>query len=115
MGHFGRIYSIADLPPDKTMLGYIKEAVRLNEEGIKVPKLKPKAKKELVVPDYFTSALRKNKKALATFDNFTYSHKKEYLEWITEAKREETRTQRLETAVAWLAQGKPRNWKYMNC
>ena len=115
MGHFGRIYSIADLPPDKTMLGYIKEAVRLNEEGIKVPKPKPKAKKELVVPDYFTSALRKNKKALATFDNFTYSHKKEYLEWITEAKREETRTQRLETAVAWLAQGKPRNWKYMNC
>ena len=59
--------------------------------------------------------MKKNKKALNTFESFSYSHKKEYVEWVTEAKRDETRAQRLETTIAWLAEGKPRNWKYMNC
>jgi uncharacterized protein YdeI (YjbR/CyaY-like superfamily) len=57
--------------------------------------------------------LRKNKKAAVTFNGFSHTNKKEYLEWITEAKREETRSKRLQTAVAWMAQGKPRNWKYL--
>jgi uncharacterized protein YdeI (YjbR/CyaY-like superfamily) len=116
MGQLGRITSLSDLPPDKVLLDYIKEAIRLNEEGIKVPRPKrSSAKKELVIPDYFSAALKKNRKALETFDNFSYSHKKEYVEWVTEAKRDETRAQRLETTVAWLAQGKSRNWKYANC
>jgi len=116
MGQFGRITRLADLPADKVMLGYIKEAVRLHDAGIKPPpRLKSKEKKELRVPDSLSSALKKNKQAQATFDQFSYSNKKEYVEWITEAKRDETRDKRIETAIAWLAQGKPRNWKYMNC
>ena len=110
-----RITNVSELPPDKVLLGYIKEAVRLNEEGIKIPKPKSKAKKDLVVPNDLISALKKNKKALSTFDDFSYSHKKEYVEWITEAKREETRSQRLAAAVAWMAEGKARNWKYERC
>ena len=116
MGQFGRITSLADLPGDKILMGYIKKAAELNDIGVKKPApLKPKGKKELVVPDYFLAALKKSKKALATFQAFNYSHKKEYVEWITEAKREETRAQRLKTALEWLAQGKARNWKYANC
>ena len=116
MGQFGRITSLADLPKDDVLMGYITEAKRLNAEGIKRPTAsKPKVKKELVVPPYFVTALRKKKMALTTFENFSYSHQKEYVEWITDAKTEETRNRRLETAVAWLAEGKPRNWKYMNC
>ncbi len=115
MGQLGRITSLADLPSDNVLLDYIKEAVRLNEEGIKVSRPKRSAaKKELVVPDYF-SALKRNKKAFEAFENFSYSHKKEYVQWVTEAKRDETRAQRLETSITWLAQGKARNWKYMNC
>lgn len=116
MGQFGKISALADLPSDKKMLGYIKEAKRLNDEGIKKPE-KPKAKgpKELVVPTELTAELKNNKKALATFESFSYSHKKEYVEWITEAKREETKAQRLATTMAWLSEGKPRNWKYANC
>jgi uncharacterized protein YdeI (YjbR/CyaY-like superfamily) len=115
MGQFGKMMSLADLPKESVLLRYIKEAVRLNDEGIKLPP-KPKAKpKELVIPDYFSTAIKRNKKATATFEGFSYSHKKEYVQWITEAKREETRQQRLDTAVAWLAEGKARNWKYMNC
>ena len=72
-------------------------------------------KKELVVPDYFQSVLKKNKKARTTFEAFSYSHQKEYVEWITEAKREETRAARIKTALKWLAQGKARNWKYEHC
>jgi len=116
MGQFGRIASLADLPNDQTIIGYLEQAVRLNEAGIKVPaRSRPKKKQKLVVPDYFVSALRKNQQALATFENFSYSHKKEYVEWITEAKREETRNKRIETALAWLAQGKGRHWKYEQC
>ncbi len=69
----------------------------------------------MTVPDYLTAALKKNKKALAAFEAFSYSHKKEYVEWITEAKREETRQKRIETMLIWLAEGKSRNWKYEMC
>ncbi len=116
MGQFGRFTSLSDLPKDSVLIGYIKRAARLNDEGVKAPsRSKPKERKPLVVPSFFRSALKKNKKALATFENFSYSHKKEYVEWLTEAKTEETRTRRLAMALEWLAQGKARNWKYMNC
>jgi uncharacterized protein YdeI (YjbR/CyaY-like superfamily) len=116
MGQFGRISSLEDLPSDKKMIAYIKEAKRLNEEGIqKRSKPKPKGPRELTIPVELSAALKKNKKASAAFDAFSYSHKKEYVDWITEAKREETKSQRLATTVAWLAEGKPRHWKYANC
>lgn len=116
MGQLGRIRSLDDLPPDTKMLAYIREAVRLNEGGIKVEKPKRTAvKKELVIPDCFSAALKKNRKALDTFESFSYSHKKEYVEWVTEAKREETRAQRIETSIDWLSKGKPRHWRYVNC
>jgi len=115
MGSFGRITSLKDLPSDKVMIGLIHQAMELNEKGIKVPKKPAAAKKELVVPNELTAALSKNKKARAAFDAFSYSHKKEYVEWITEAKTEPTRNKRLATTVEWLAEGKSRNWKYENC
>ena len=113
MGQLGRIESMADLPTDQILSGYILKAVELNKAGVKKPApARSNERKELVVPDYFQAALRKNKKALVTFENFTYSHKKEYVEWITEARRDETRAQRLKTTMQWLAEGKSRNWKY---
>lgn len=113
MGHMGQLSDISDLPPDHILIEYIKEAARLNEEGIKVP-AKPKlpAKKETAVPDYLISALGENMDALKTFQNFSSSNKKEYIDWITEAKTEETRHKRLATAIEWMAEGKIRNWKY---
>jgi uncharacterized protein YdeI (YjbR/CyaY-like superfamily) len=107
-----RLTSISELPGDKILTGYIRKAVEVNEAGIKIPRPRPKAKKAVVVPDYFQAVLGKNKKALAVFENFSPSHKREYVEWITEAKREETRTKRIQTAVDWLVQGKSWNWKY---
>ncbi len=116
MGQFGRLASISDLPSDKVLIGYVKKAAALNDAGIKKERPpRPKVKKELVVPDYFVAALKKNKKALTTFEGFSYSHKKEYVEWITEAKREETRQQRIKTAIEWMSKGKSRHWKYANC
>jgi uncharacterized protein YdeI (YjbR/CyaY-like superfamily) len=115
MDQFGRITSISDLPPRPVLMGYVRKAVQLNEAGIKVP-FRPTAKKKtLVIPPDLRAALKRNRKAQATFDNFSYSHRKEYVEWITEAKREETRTKRLESTIAWLSQGKSRHWKYANC
>ncbi|UAY52453.1 YdeI/OmpD-associated family protein [Ferruginibacter albus] len=113
MGHLGRITSIRDLPSAKKLAAFVKEAMQLNEQGVKAAS-KPKAvsEKVLVIPEYFIKALSKNKKALQVFDDFAYSHKKEYVEWITEAKTEETRDRRIETAVEWIAEGKGRNWKY---
>jgi uncharacterized protein YdeI (YjbR/CyaY-like superfamily) len=112
MGHFGKITSLADLPKKEILISYVREAAKLNEEGIKIEK-KMKPRKELKVPTFFHESLKKNKKALATFENFSPSAKREYVEWVTEAKREETRTSRLKTAVEWMSEGKQRNWKYM--
>jgi hypothetical protein len=115
MGSFGRLTSKTDLPADDVIIKLVQKAVELNEKGIKVEKKKPAAKKELVVPDYLTAALKKNKAAQKTFENFPYSCKKEYVEWITEAKTEPTREKRLATTIEWLSEGKRRNWKYENC
>lgn len=116
MGHFGRITKVDELPSRKVLSGYIKQAMKLNDDGVKNPaRAKPKKPRELVVPDDLTKALQKNKAARATFEKFSPSHKREYVEWITEAKTEATRLRRLETAIEWMAEGKPRNWKYMNC
>jgi hypothetical protein len=113
MGHFGRITSLADLPGDEQLIAFIQKAVQLNYSGVKRPAApRPAEKQALILPGYFTAALKKNQKALAAFDAFSYSHKKEYLEWITEAKREETRQKRIQTMLTWLAEGKSRNWKY---
>lgn len=113
MGHLGQIRNLKDLPSEKILKKYIKEAMRLNEEGIGLPaRTKTGAKKELVIPSYFTKELAKNKAAKKVFEAGSYSFRKEYIEWITGAKTEETRLKRLNTAIEWMAEGKGRNWKY---
>ena len=98
------------------LAGYIKQGAALNEAGVKVPKIrKPGLDRKTIPsapPDDLAAALKKNAKARATFDGFSPSHRREYIEWITEAKRDETRQKRLAQAIEWLAEGKPRNWKY---
>jgi uncharacterized protein YdeI (YjbR/CyaY-like superfamily) len=115
MGQFGRIARIADLPSKKILAGYIKKAMQLNEDGVKAPRATSKRKPAPRVSDDLAAALKKNRKAAATFAAFSPTNQREYIEWITEAKREETRAKRLATAVEWMAEGKIRNWKYLNC
>lgn len=114
MGALGRLKNLTDLPKDNILIRYIQNAVFLNETGVKLPK-KPSTspKTELLIPSYFIGALAAHPLAKITFDEFSYSHKKEYLEWITEAKTEETRQTRIKTALEWLSEGKSRNWKYL--
>ncbi|MCX7875159.1 MAG: YdeI/OmpD-associated family protein [Melioribacteraceae bacterium] len=115
MGHLRKITSLKDLPSDKKLKSYIKESIRLNETGIKVPSKKKVEKKEIVIPDYFIKELKKNKKAFQIFNDFSFSHQKEYIDWITDAKKEETRNKRIKTAIEWISEGKSRNWKYEKC
>lgn len=114
MGSFGKIRSLADLPNEKTLIGYVKKAAALNDAGIKEPgRTQPKKREALPVPADFNAALKKNAKARKTFESFAPSKRREYVEWVTEAKREETRKERLATSIKWLSEGKPRHWKYM--
>ena len=114
MGSFGCIRSLDDLPSEKKLIGYVKKAAELNEAGVKAPgRTQPKKRKTLPMPDDFSAALKKNAAARKTFDGFSPSHRREYIEWITEAKREETRKERLAKSIEWLSEGKARNWKYM--
>ncbi len=115
MGQFGRIARIEDLPPREVLEGYVREAVRLNEEGVKAPnRAKPKdaPKKVLEAPDDLLAALAENERARATFDGFPPGQRNEYIDWITEVKTAATRQKRLAQAVEWMAEGKRRNWKY---
>ena len=112
MGNMGKLYTVKDLPPDSALLDFVKQAKKLNDEGVKMPARIIKPKKDLVVPSYFTTALKKNKKAHTHFENFSPSAKRDYVEWVTEAKSEATRNSRLELAVEWMSEGKKRNWKY---
>ncbi len=114
MGHLGKITSLKDLPADKLLLEYIKEAMKLNEDDVKLPgRTKKTASKPIETPEYFLAALKKNKTAQKNFEAFSPSHKKEYIEWITEAKTEVTRNKRIQQSIEWITEGKGRNWKYV--
>lgn len=116
MGQFGRIASLGDLPSKKALIGYVKQAMKLSDERAAAPPSPRKPPKPApATPDDLAAALKKNKKAAATFAAFSPSCKREYVEWITEAKREETRASRIAQAVEWMAEGKQRNWKYQQC
>jgi uncharacterized protein YdeI (YjbR/CyaY-like superfamily) len=112
MGHLDRIESAKDLPADRILLSYLKEAALLNKNNIKVVRPKAAPKKELSIPKPLAEALKKNKKAAAVFEAFSPSARRDYIEWITEAKTEETMNRRLATTIEWLEEGKSRNWKY---
>lgn len=75
-------------------------------------KITPKGSKTIVTPEYLQKALKKNKKANEIFEGFSYSHRKEYIEWMDEAKTEATRTKRIAQAIEWISEGKSRNWKH---
>ena len=113
MGSREKLTSVKDLPPTSEFRASMKKAMELNDQGVKVPRAARAPKMEIEVPACFAAAVKRNKKAQATFDRFSPSHRREYLEWITEAKTEATRNRRVTQAIEWMAEGKPRNWKYM--
>lgn len=111
-GQITNIRTLSDLPDDKTMRHLLREGARLNEEGVKAPPRTKPTKKPVAIPAELKSALATNRKAAAAFEKFPPSHKREYAEWIAEAKGEETRQRRVKSAIEWIAEGKSRNWKY---
>ena len=115
MSEFGQVASLKDLPSEKELIARAKAAAKLDEAGAKTIMAGRKSKPPLETPADLAAALKKNKKAAKTFEDFSPSCRREYIEWITEAKREETRTKRLEQTLQMLAEGKTRNWKYQNC
>ncbi len=112
MGSLGRITSLQDLPKDNLLQQAIRAAMKLNDAGIKVPRAKPIKKTTLRTPSFLLTALKQHPRAYATWQQLRYSHKKEYIEWITQAKTDTTRDKRLATTIEWLINGKSRNWKY---
>jgi hypothetical protein len=112
---FGRMETVADLPMKSHFVRQAKEAVRLVDENVKAPPKPKAAPKPVVVPGDLATAFKRNAKARATFEGFPPSARKEYVDWIVGAKREETRAERLATALEWLAEGKRRHWKYEKC
>jgi uncharacterized protein YdeI (YjbR/CyaY-like superfamily) len=121
MGSLGRITSLADLPSDKRMLGWIRQAAGFVDSGEYTSPIAARRrvvkphKPALDTPAEFATALKRNKKAATAFAAFSPSCKREYVEWIADAKRAETRDKRIATALEWIAEGKQRNWKYQNC
>jgi uncharacterized protein YdeI (YjbR/CyaY-like superfamily) len=112
-GQFGKLTSIKDLPTKPKLLKLVKDAAKLNESGVNMPRAPRKPPTPVEVPPDLSTALQKNAKARAVFEAFAPSHKREYVQWIGEAKTDETRQRRLDQAVEWIAEGKQRNWKYM--
>ena len=115
MGDFGRITRIRDLPGKAVLKRLIRQAMQLNASPVSEPVAKTKrvAKPAPAAPEVFLKALAKNRKAWTTFENFSPSHQREYIEWILEAKREETVKKRIDASIEMLSEGKARNWKYM--
>ena len=115
MGQFGRLTSVADLPPDDVLRELIRKAMAQTDAGSRPARTKGAPKPELETPPELEAALSANTAARTAFDGFPPSCRREYVEWVAEAKRPETRDKRVAQAVEWMAEGKRRNWKYENC
>lgn len=116
MGSLGKLTSVKDLPPNKVLVGYIKQAAAFIDDGAKTMQRSKKAARPAPeTPVQLAAALKKNKAASKVWADFSPSCQREYADWITEAKRAETREKRVAQAVEWIAEGKQRNWKYQNC
>jgi len=113
MGQVGQLKSISDLPKRSVLKKYLKEAMSLNEKNVTVTKKKGKRAALKVIPDVMAEALKDHAAASKVFESFSVSNKNDYIEWITEAKRDSTRAKRINTMLEWLAEGKVRNWKYV--
>jgi uncharacterized protein YdeI (YjbR/CyaY-like superfamily) len=111
MGSLGKLTSLADLPPDAALIARFQAGVA----ALGTSKPKPARKPDLPMPPALSAALEAAPAAQRVFDGFAPSHRREYVEWISQAKREETRDKRIAQAIAWLAEGKKRNWKYEAC
>jgi uncharacterized protein YdeI (YjbR/CyaY-like superfamily) len=114
MGQFGRIESVADLPPRRELVRLVKLAVAAPEPPAAKKTLgrKDESKPSLPVPESLDAGFRRNPVARANFEKLANSHRREYIEWIVTAKRDETRERRVAQTIEWLAEGKTRNWKY---
>jgi hypothetical protein len=113
MGSLGKIRTLDDLPPDADLIGWIRQAVVLNETGVKLPqRAKSEPRPVLETPDDLMAALNQNEAAQSTYEVFSPSKKREYVEWLIEARTEATRQRRLAQAIEWMAEGKSRMWKY---
>jgi uncharacterized protein YdeI (YjbR/CyaY-like superfamily) len=108
----GKITSLSDLPPDKTFIALLKEAMDLNKKGIKIQREKTEAPAVIEIPGYFAKQLNSNPKAKEIFETKSPSFRKNYLTWITEAKTDATREKRMTKAMGWIAEGKDRFWQF---
>lgn len=114
MGQFGKLKSLADLPPDAVLDALIRQAATLATAAPAPRKSKPAAKSASGIHPEFAGALAKSPKAKATLDGFPPSAQRDYLDWISDAKQDATRAKRIATAIEWLSEGKRRHWKYQN-
>jgi uncharacterized protein YdeI (YjbR/CyaY-like superfamily) len=108
----GRITDVSELPPQSSLVRWVRLAAQLNEDGVAAPRPKTKRKPPVKVPTDLERAMGRNARARAFFATLSPSARREYVEWLTGAKQAETRQRRLETAVEWMAEGKERHWKY---
>jgi uncharacterized protein YdeI (YjbR/CyaY-like superfamily) len=115
MGQFGRLTSVDDMPPDSELDALIREAAALARTAPAPRKAKHQPKPPAELHPEFAKALDANPKARTTLDGFPPSARRDYLDWIAEAKQDKTRAKRIADAVEWLSVGKRRHWKYENC
>ncbi|MDO5505713.1 MAG: YdeI/OmpD-associated family protein [Pseudoxanthomonas suwonensis] len=114
MGSYGRMATVKDLPGKRGMQADLRKALALADTAPAraAGQHRPQGAAAPAVPAELAAALQGNAKARAAFDSFPPSARRDYIEWITEAKREDTRARRLAQTIQWLAEGKRRNWKY---
>ena len=118
MGQFGRITQLSDLPGAARLKALVRDAAKASREppaaasGTAASSVRKPPRPALPVPDDLRAALDARAGATTVFAAFPPGQRREYIEWIVEAKRPETRAKRLAQAVEWIAEGRHRNWKY---
>lgn len=111
-GYMDKLKSVSELPSKEVLVSFLKEAMTINENGIKKEKPISDKPKVIETPDYLTEALNANKQAKEVWESKSDSYRKDYLVWIIDAKTDATRQKRIEQSLEWIAEGKGRFWQY---
>jgi hypothetical protein len=89
---------------EAAFLDLVKQAVAVNDKGTKLREAKP-TKKALVVPEDLEQVLRKDPTAWANWEAFPVGHRRAYVEWVTDARQEETRKRRIAQSLEKIREG----------
>lgn len=109
-----RFYALEEIKTD-LIKDYVLEAIENVKQGKEIKPVRRNKKSKLIIPPELLNTLDENRELKEKFETFTESKKREFAEYIIDAKRSTTKASRLQKIIPMILRGEGLNDKYRNC